>query len=107
MAEIYRMERIISGQEGQVLVFADNALLDPGPSLQVISHSPTGFEWGYGGSGPSQLALAILLDFFGEPSKAKQLYQDFKWKFIAHAPMEGFVVRAEEIKKWLAEGNHA
>lgn len=28
-------------------------------------HSPDGFEMGYGGSGPSDLALTILLDFFG------------------------------------------
>jgi hypothetical protein len=28
--------------------------------LDLFNHSPTGFEWGYGGSGPAQLALAIL-----------------------------------------------
>lgn len=33
--------------------------------LEIRSHSPTGFEWGYGGSGPAQLALAILADHFG------------------------------------------
>ena len=25
----------------------------------VVYHSPTGFEWGYGGSGPSELALNL------------------------------------------------
>jgi len=35
--------------------------LDPRPSLQLRKHSPDGFEWSYGGSGPAQLALAILL----------------------------------------------
>jgi len=35
--------------------------LDPRPSLQFWKHSPDGFEWSYGGSGPAQLALAILL----------------------------------------------
>lgn len=29
-------------------------------------HSPTGLEWGYGGSGPSDCALSILADFYGE-----------------------------------------
>jgi len=33
---------------------------------QPIYHSPDGFEWGYGGSGPSDAALAILLDAFDE-----------------------------------------
>lgn len=28
-------------------------------------HSPTGFEWGYSGQGPSDLARCILLDAFG------------------------------------------
>ena len=28
--------------------------------LDLFNHSPTGFEWGYAGSGPVQLALAIL-----------------------------------------------
>ena len=28
----------------------------------LVNHSPTGFEWGYAGSGPAQLALAILTD---------------------------------------------
>jgi hypothetical protein len=26
----------------------------------IIYHSPCGFEWGYGGSGPADLALNIL-----------------------------------------------
>lgn len=28
--------------------------------LHLFPHSPSGFAWGYGGSGPAQLALAIL-----------------------------------------------
>jgi uncharacterized protein DUF6166 len=31
---------------------------------EVRNHSPDGFEWGYGGSGPAQLALAMLCDYF-------------------------------------------
>jgi len=27
---------------------------------EIVCHSPTGFEWGYGGSGPADLALNIL-----------------------------------------------
>ena len=38
-------------------------VLDPKPSQKIWNHSPTGFEWGYGGSGPAQLALALLLDY--------------------------------------------
>lgn len=33
-----------------------------------VVHSPTGFETGYGGSGPADLALSILADHFGVPA---------------------------------------
>jgi len=36
--------------------------ITPNRSLKEIRHSPDGFCWGYNGSGPAQLALAILLD---------------------------------------------
>ena len=32
------------------------------PRYDLHNHSPMGFEWGYGGSGPAQLALALLAD---------------------------------------------
>lgn len=38
--------------------------------LDLANHSPSGFEWGYMGSGPAQLALALLADHYGIPDKA-------------------------------------
>jgi hypothetical protein len=35
------------------------------PCFDIHNHSPTGFEWGYGGSGPAQLSLAITFDVLG------------------------------------------
>jgi hypothetical protein len=35
--------------------------LNPRTSQKIVNHSPDGFNWGYGGSGPSQLALSILM----------------------------------------------
>ncbi len=37
--------------------------LTPERSLGVMNHSPSGFSWGYAGSGPAQLVLALLLDY--------------------------------------------
>lgn len=51
-------------------------------SLKVWNHSPSGFEIGYGGSGPAQLALAILM-MFTDDKTASRLHQDFKWEFLA------------------------
>jgi hypothetical protein len=35
------------------------------PLRHVVKHSPSGFSWGYGGSGPADLALSILVDALG------------------------------------------
>ena len=50
--------------------------------LDLRKHSMTGFEWGYSGSGPAQLALAILAFEFGDSFAGKH-YQDFKREVIA------------------------
>lgn len=42
------------------------------------NHSPAGFEWGYGGSGPAQLALALCADALGDDQGALAVYQEFK-----------------------------
>lgn len=44
-------------------------------------HSPTGFNFGYGGSGPADLALNILL-MFTDKKTADKLYQVFKFQFL-------------------------
>ena len=49
--------------------------------LNLREHSPTGFSWGYGGSGPAQLAhSAILSDATGDDELALTWYQEFKWE---------------------------
>jgi hypothetical protein len=50
--------------------------------LDLIKHSPTGLEWGYGGSGPAQLALAILADAIDNDT-ARELHQQFKARVIS------------------------
>lgn len=50
--------------------------LDIDRSREHVTHS-RGFEWGYGGSGPAQLAFAILLDYYDDPDIALEYYQRF------------------------------
>jgi Family of unknown function (DUF6166) len=50
--------------------------------LDISNHSPTGFMWGYAGSGPAQLALAILADALGDDQAALRLHQRFKFRVI-------------------------
>ena len=62
-------------------------------------HSPTGIEWGYGGSGPADLARSILLALTDEPT-ADALYQWFKAEVVAAVPEAGGVLRAADVRAW-------
>lgn len=75
--------------------------LSPKRSLRLQDHSPDGFEWGYGGSGPSQLALAILLDVTGNKNVALRHYHNFKWDVIAQLDTDLWEMPEERIKEWL------
>jgi hypothetical protein len=68
------------------------------PRLDLRNHSPTGFEWGYCGSGPAQLALAILADHFGNDHQALAIYQVFKDAVIAGLPEPGWTLSSEQIE---------
>src|SRR5712664_3316643 len=84
-------------QNGPGTVTVDGEPLDPRNDL--FNHSPDGFQWGYGGSGPAQLALAILAHHFRDKlpkditrtmalvraadERAVKLHQAFKSKLIA------------------------
>lgn len=70
--------------------------------LDLRDHSPTGFAWGYGGSGPSQLALALLADCVGD-KEAMDWYQPFKWRVVANLKrVEGWKLSEAQIREVLA-----
>jgi hypothetical protein len=70
--------------------------------LDLWKHSAE-FEWSYGGSGPAQLALALLADATEKDCLAVSLHQDFKFRFVGRLPRDGFEMTADEIEKWAAE----
>lgn len=90
--EIKDVDRTIENGDGKEL--------DLKASLKVVNHSPTGFSWGYQGSGPAQAALAILLDHFrGDKGRALGLYQQFKSNVIAKLPIdEDFVITEAQME---------
>lgn len=64
--------------------------------------SPDGFNWGYGGSGPSALAHSILTDLTGDSDFADSHFQTFKSEFIATLPQgEPWTISSEQIVSWL------
>jgi hypothetical protein len=78
-----------------VIVTVDGRRLNP--RFDLWNHSPTGFEWGYVGSGPAQLALAILADHFFDEEQALNLYQRFKCAVIAELPHRGWTLTSDQI----------
>lgn len=71
--------------------------------LDLWNHSPTGFEWGYGGSGPAQLALALLADVLDDTDEALELYQAFKWAVVARLPHHEWALSTDTILNWARE----
>ena len=71
------------------------------PRLDLWNHSPSGFEWGYRGSGPAQLALAILADYLSDDEEAVRQYQDFKYTVVANMPYLGWELTDTQIDESL------
>ena len=75
------------------------------PRLDLANKSPSGFEWGYLGSGPAQLALAILADHLADDHQAQRLYQRFKEQVIAPIQEDAWSIDSSEIDCVLTELN--
>jgi hypothetical protein len=64
-----------------------------GAGYDLWNKPPTGFSWGYNGSGPAQLALVILT---GGKALAEALYEPFKFTVIAVLP-DCWEMNSEEV----------
>lgn len=103
--------KIIRGyQQGQLggaaLVTIDDAPL----GLPTIDerrerrHSPDGFQWGYAGSGPTELARAILVAICRADkslARSARCYQRFKFDVIARLPKESFELTDIAVRAWM------
>ena len=77
----------------------------------LVDHSQTGFDWGYGGSGPAQLAVAMLADTLRDrmPNKPEadrmtmKLYQDFKRYIISGLPYNTWQLEQNAVFNWFLE----
>ena len=87
---------------GDVVCSRDGGTIKTNVPRRITFHSPDGFEWGYGGSGPSDFALNILSLYIGqEAAEAGGLYQNFKFNFVATLPYEGGTIKREDVMHWL------
>lgn len=99
-----------------VMLYRSGELAETNLPRSVAHHSPDGFEWGYAGSGPADLALNILNAYIppgfdghapvpcwhGYCSQtAWQLHQPFKDRFLVSLPRSGRTIASDEILAWL------
>jgi hypothetical protein len=70
----------------------------PLPTFTALrNHSPTGFEWGYGG-GPAQLALALCYDATGhDRERTFAVYQQFKARVVVSMLRDEWRLTGEEV----------
>lgn len=134
--EVEYVGQRIGGQGMPTEAFVYRLASGPGGATQklllpqrVVYHSPDGFEWGYAGSGPSDLALNLLVDAVGPErglcsecgGKREQpvghycprcggrgvekfigeCYQEFKFQVVAGLPRDGWVLTRAYIIDWL------
>lgn len=105
MTKTYRLSR---GALGAHVHIVEGANLTPLPmhDLDVTRagfrarRSPSGFEWGYHGSGPAETARQLLWDHLGEePHPAA--YQAFKRAWVGALPHEGGEITSDELEEWI------
>lgn len=87
---------VIRGEWASHRVWLDDRELSPERSQAVVNHSPDGFSWGCGGSGPAQLALALLLELTTK-ELALLWYQEVTWQIIAKLPQADFTLDSQAI----------
>ena len=88
---------------GETAITVNGRRVNPAPSLKIRNHSPTGFEWGYEGSGPAQASLAILLDLGASKEAAVENYQEFKSRFLATQPRQALQIPVSQVEAWARE----
>ena len=89
-------------QGSQTLIF--RRLLDW--RFDLHNHSPNGFEWGYAGSGPSQLALAICADVFRDDARAVRIYHSVKDMLIAPIKSDEGTLTESEVRDAIELAEH-
>ena len=80
-------------------VTVDGRPLDMRLDLRMHADRP---EWGYAGSGPAQLALALLADAIGD-DEALDFHQKFKRTVVARFEREKWSLTQTEIRSWIGE----
>lgn len=94
MSKTYIIERTASGRvEASVWDGEQQRRL-----RHLVHHSPTGFEYGYAGSGPADLARSIVGDLFETDRPHPAAYQRVKFSLLVDLEGNGpHVIRDSDV----------
>lgn len=83
------------------------------PLPHHVRHSPTGFEWGYHGSGPAELARCLLLEslnLVSDVARKHELeeavedrYHEFKVAFVGRIAGSHWRIDVDAVLAWLED----
>ena len=108
----------MNDENGVILERTEDGRIRTNVPWLVRDHSPTGFNWGYAGSGPADLALNILEAVLRQTGykgakmtiqwnddtcfrAAYAMHQKFKFEFIAGIPGGGGRIPMDRIRAWI------
>jgi hypothetical protein len=95
----YRGSRDADGNATVIVVNDDGRRR---PLSHFARHSPSGFEWGFAGSGPADLARSILAHHLGgRVAPPARVYQLFKCTVVAGLPKGEWRLTSDDIASWL------
>ena len=73
-------------------------------NIQQYIHTSDDFEWGYGGAGPTDFALNILLHFtHGDEPLSCKIAREFRDKYVATLPRQGGTIPRSTIEAFIEE----
>jgi hypothetical protein len=82
----------------------DESVLSPAAidSKFELRHSPDGFQWGYAGSGPAELARAMLVRVIPDDDRVRhpRCYQAFKADTISRIKKDEFEIDFKAVQEW-------
>jgi hypothetical protein len=79
----------------QVFAVRDGEVRFLNPHYELENFSPDGLSWGYRGSGPAQLAIAMLMEVMGDWKRVQPLWPAFQDEFVVKLPRDA---------NWTADG---
>lgn len=68
---------------------------------RLVISSPAGFEWGYGGAGPYDLAANMILAATGSERLARALAGRFRDEVVSRYDRRGFRAGALDVLRWV------